>query len=188
MREFPVSKAKVNECKFYCIPCKKNVSCSHQGFSNVQRHIKSTTHVNMTKATSDNRKVSDIFAPSTRLADLRDAVTRAEGLHENFTAQHNLSFFLSDHMTKLYKKMFPDTRMTKYFAYSRMNTACILNDAMMPSLKAYLTAYMKIDKFAIVKNGSSDMGLEKMNVVRIHIFDVNRSNKVEVKFFNMCTT
>ena len=188
MREFPVSKAKVNECKFYCIPCKKNVSCSHQGFSNVQRHIKSTTHVNMTKATFDNRKVSDMFAPSTRLADLRDAVTRAEVLHENFTAQHNLSFFSSDHMTKLYKKMFPDTRMAKYFAYSRMKTACILNDAMMPSLKAYLTAYMKIDKFAIVNNGSSDTGLEKMNVVCIHIFDVDRSNKVEVKFFNMCTT
>lgn len=89
----------------------------------------------MTKATSDNRKVSDMFASSTRLADLRDAVTRAEGLHENFTAQHNLSFFSSYHMTKLYKKMFPDTRMTKYFAYSRMNTACILNDAMMPSLR-----------------------------------------------------
>ena len=47
----------------------------------------------MTKATSDNRKVSDMFAPSTRLADLHDAVTRAEVLHENFTAQHNLSFF-----------------------------------------------------------------------------------------------
>ena len=97
-------------------------------------------------------------------------------------------FFLSDNMTKLYKKMFPDTRMAKYFAYSRMKTACILNDTMMPSLKAYLTAYMKIDKFAIVKNGSSDMGLEKMNVACIHIFDVDRSNKVEVKFFNMCTT
>lgn len=188
MREFPVSKAKVNECKFYCIPCKKNVSCSHQGFSNVQRHIKSTTHVNMTKATFDNQKVSDMFAPSTRLADLRDAVTRTEVLHENFTAHHNLSFFSSDHMTKLYKKMFPDTRMAKYFAYSRMKTACILNDAMMPSLKAYETAYMKIDKFAIVNNGSSDTGLEKMNAVCTHILDVERSNKVEAKFFNMSST
>ena len=35
---------------------------------------------------------------------------------------------------------------------------------------------------------SSDRGLEKMNGMCIHIFDIERSNKVEVKYFNMCTT
>ena len=35
---------------------------------------------------------------------------------------------------------------------------------------------------------SSDRGLEKMNGMCIHIFDIERSNKIEVKYFNMCTT
>ena len=71
--------------------------------------------------------------------------------------------------------------------FSRKETACILNCAMMPSLKAYLTTYMKINKFAIVNDGSTDTDLEKMNAVRTHIFDGESSNKVEVKFFNMRT-
>ena len=92
MKEFSVSPANGNEYAFYCIPCKKNVSCSHQGFSDVKRHKKSTNHVNMPKAITDNRKVSHMFALSTRETELRDAVTRAEVLHTNLIAQHNLFF------------------------------------------------------------------------------------------------
>ena len=34
---------------------------------------------------------------------------------------------------------------------------------------------------------ASDTAREKMNAVCTHIFVVERSNKVELKFFNMCT-
>ena len=144
--------------------------------------MKSITHVSMTKAITDNRKVSDMFAPSAREAELRDSVTRAEALHTNFIAQHNLSFLSFDHVTKLYEKMFPDSKISKRFACSRIKTAYILNGAMMPSLQAYLTAYMKIDTFAIVDDVSSDTGLEKVNAAGTRIFDDERSNKVEVKY------
>ena len=86
MKEFPVSLANGNDYSFYYKPCKKNVSCSIQNFTDVQGHMKSTTHVNMTKAITDNLKVSDMFAPSTREAELPDAVTRADVLHTNFIA------------------------------------------------------------------------------------------------------
>ena len=91
--------------------------------------MKSTTHFDLTKAITNNRKVSDMFAPSTREAELLDAVTRAEVLHIKFIAQHNLSLLSSDHMTKLHEKMFPDSKITKRFACSRAKTACILNGA-----------------------------------------------------------
>ena len=92
-------------------------------------------------------------------------------------------------MTKLYEKMSPDSKIAKHFACRRTKTTCILTGAMMPSLKVCLTAYMKIDtSWLIVNDGSSDTGLEKMNAVCTHILDVERSNKVEAKFFNMCST
>ena len=45
----PAEKAKKNSDNsvFYCIPCKKNVFCNHQGFSDAQRYMKCTIHVNM---------------------------------------------------------------------------------------------------------------------------------------------
>ena len=40
----------------------------------------------------------------------------------------------------------------------------------------------------IFNDGSSDSSLEKMNSMCIHIFDIERSNKIEIKYFNMRTT
>ena len=45
---------------------------------------------------------------------------------------------------------------------------------MMLSLKAYLTACMKIDTFAIMNDGSSDTDFENMNAVCTHIFVAER--------------
>ena len=98
--------------------------------------MKSATHVCMTKVITDNWKVSGMFVPSSRETELHDAITRVEVLHTNFIAQHNLSFLLSDHMSKLYEKMFPDSKIAKRFACSRTKTASILNGAMMHSFMA----------------------------------------------------
>ena len=58
---------------------------------------------------------------------------------------------------------------------------------MMPSLTDYLTSYMKENLFSLVNDGSSDTGIQKMNAVCAHIFDVNQSNKMEIKVYDMCT-
>ena len=47
---------------------------------------------------------------------------------------------------------------------------------------------MKEDPFSLVNDGSSDTGLKKTNAVAVNIFDVNRSKKVECKFYDMCVT
>ena len=78
--------------------------------------------------------------------------------------------------------MFPDSHIAKSFACGRTKTYCVLNDAMMPSLNDYLTSYMKENLFPLANDGSSDTGIQKMNAVCAHIFDVNQSNKMEIKF------
>ena len=59
---------------------------------------------------------------------------------------------------------------------------------MMPSLQDYLTSYMKENLFSLVNDWSSNTGIQQINAVCAHIFDVNRSNKMEIKFYDMCTT
>ena len=44
------------------------------------------------------------------------------------------------------------------------------------------------EPFSLLNDGSSDAGLKKMNSVAVNIFDVNRSKKVEYKFYGMCVT
>ena len=64
-----------------------------------------------------------------------------------------------------------------------------MNQTMRPLLRnELLTEYMKEEPFSLLNNGSSDTGLKKMNAVAVNVFDVNRSKKVECKFYDMCVT
>ena len=55
---------------------------------------------------------------------------------------------------------------------------------MRPLFRNESTEYMKEGPFSLLNDVSSDTGLKKMN----DIFDVNRSKKVECKFYDMCVT
>ena len=37
-KQYPVGPANDTKYAFYCIPCKKNVSCSHMGKADVKQH------------------------------------------------------------------------------------------------------------------------------------------------------
>ena len=52
----------------------------------------------------------------------------------------------------------------------------------MPVIKDYLHGQMKLEPFSIANDGTSDTGLKKMNAACALIFDVTRSNKVELNF------
>ena len=43
-------------------------------------------------------------------ADTKDVI-RSETLFTNFVAEHNLPFAVADHFTRLYKQMFPDSKI-----------------------------------------------------------------------------
>ena len=94
----------------------------------------------------------------------------------------------ADHMNCLYAKMFPDSNIAKKFTSAHTKTTCILNEAIMPSLHDYVVTYMKTNPFGLVTDGSSHTAINKMNFVCALIFDVNNSNKVCLKFFDMCPT
>ena len=59
---------------------------------------------------------------------------------------------------------------------------------MAPLLHSALVDHMAENPFSIVNDCSNDCGLSKMNLVCVHIFDVQRSKQVKMKFFSMCST
>ena len=107
--------------------------------ADMERHCAIASHKNMASATKNNRSISSLFQSSTNnLGSLCQATTTVEILHTNFIAQHNMSFLTADHVTHLYPKMFPDSKIAKQFACSCIKTSCILNDVMMPNLHDYI--------------------------------------------------
>ena len=93
------------------------------------RHCNSTTDKNFPKGLVHQPEVNMIL-PS-RNHD--DSVIRTEILMANFIVQHSL-FSASDHLTKLFPKIFTDSKIVKKHEYARIKSICIVTGAMMLQL------------------------------------------------------
>ena len=187
-KSFPIGRVNDNPHAFYCtIPCKKSVFYAHMVINDVKQHCKGTIHKQNEKAIKMTRKIS-FSSSNSDDSDFKHQILRSEVKHTNFFIQHNIPFAVADHLSLMYQELFPDSKIAKNFKCSRTKTTCIMNQAMRPLLRNELTEYMKEEPFSLLNDGSSDTGLKKMNAVAVNIFDVNRSKKVECKFYDMCVT
>ena len=118
---YPLGPVNGNTRVFYCIPCKKSVSCMHQGLDNVKQHCLGKSHMKNTHAIAQSRKIS--FKPA-KANDEKQI--RPEVLHTNFIVQRNISFLTADHMPPLYRAMFSGSNIAKIFRCKRTKTTCIL--------------------------------------------------------------
>ena len=124
-------------------------------------------------------------ASSTAQTSLEKKVVNAEVKITNFLVQHNLLLATADHLSSLFKEVFPDSNIAKNYASRRTKTTSIINEAFAPHCREYLIQHCKSHPFSVVTDGSNDTGLEKMNPVCLQIFHVNRSKKVISHFLNM---
>ena len=179
-------RADGNPHAFYCVPCKKNVSCKHQGVADVKAHCAGRVHFSFEEAVKSTRRLDAMMSNSSNSSTLKEQVIRAELLHTNFMVHHSLSLLTAEHLSPLYAKMFPDFKIAKNFKCSRTTSTCILNEAMKPALESSLVGYMMEGPFSLVNDGTNGTAIKKMNALCALIFDVNNSKRVEFKFYDMC--
>ena len=118
-------------------------------------------------------------------------VVRAEALFVQFVADHNLSFRIGYHFTKLAKKMFPDTEIAKYLQCSRTKTSILTrfgngkfcHDNLVLKLKCTKPVY-----FCLLIVESNDRRVEVKDLVMLLRFFVISIMKVVTKFFDLPTS
>lgn len=112
---------------------------------------------------------------------------RAEVKMAMTLAHHNLPLATMDHLSPLFRDIFPDSKIAKGFSAARTKTTCILNMALRPHFEKLLVSVMKQSPFSLATDGSNDTGLQKMNPVTIRIFD-EQNGIVGTRFLDMCLT
>ena len=80
--------------------------------------------------------------------------------------QHNIPLSLADELTPLFQDVFSDSEIVKNFSSRRMKVACIINGAIAPSYQQVLVEAMKNGPYSVAVDGSSDNGVEKMNLLQ----------------------
>ena len=86
--------------------------------------------------------------------------------------EHNLGFKASDHATKLFHKMFPDSEVAKKFACGRTKTAAIIKGALAPQYYSdkMLENLKKSGPFSVMMDESNDK-TDKSCIILIRILD-----------------
>ena len=182
-KSYPIKVVKNDKNSFFCIPCGKSLSCSHQGIKDVKVHCSGQLHKKHVQSSSGNKSLLDLFEVSKA-----DTVTRAEVMATNFLIQHNLPISTSDHMGLVFRAMFPDSEIAKHYGCGRTKTSAIINKALGPHCHEYMVNHIRTHPFSLGIDGSSDTDVEKMNPMTVRIFDINGPKTVSSHFYNMCVT
>ena len=100
-------------------------------------------------------------------------------------AHHNIPLAVMDHLSPLFRDIFPDSKIAKGFSSARTKTTCILTGALHSHFEEVLVEHMKKEPYSLAIDGSNDNGLQKMNPVTVRIFDKTHGC-VRMYFLDMC--
>ena len=155
----------------------------HQGKLDLQRHCHGKLHVNLLNAKKKQGPINTYFLPQGSNTEKQASIAEVKVVE--FLAEHNLTFATADHLGRLLKSTFPDSKIAKAYSCGKTKASCILNRAIAPDLQSILIEQIKTSCYSIAIDGSNDQGLQKMNPVTVRLFDINQ-HKVVTKFYDTC--
>lgn len=174
-----------NAHAFRCLVCSKTISCSHQGETDLKRHVNGKHHQDNARSKSQMKPLNSLFVVKNSETDR--LVRKAELKFTGFLAEHNLPLAAADHLGSLIRGCFPDSKIAQSYTCARTKASCLLNDAIAPDLMQTLVCDMKRNFFSLCVDGSNDQDLLKMNPLTVRIYDVNQG-KVCCKFLDICVS
>lgn len=139
--------------------------------------MKGKYHIEMVKASTSSKSVASFFKPKTS-----QVVIQAEAFWASFVAEHNLAFKASDHATKLFSKMFPDSEVAKKFACGRTKTQAIIKEALAPHFAEKTLASMT-NPFSILMDESNDK-TDKSCIILVKVLDSDVGD-IQTRFLDM---
>jgi hypothetical protein len=138
--------------------------------------VKGKHHLEMAKAGSSTRSLVSFSNPS-------QIAIEAETRWSIFVAKHNIAFLASDHATKLFSRMFPDSEIAKKFRCCRTKTTAIIKEAISPHFLRNATGNLSSSPFTLMIDESNDK-TDKSSIILVRVFDLSIGN-VCTRFLDM---
>ena len=123
-----IRKSRKGEHFAPCTICGSDFSIGRGGQNDISKHNATETHKKYVEAETKQRKLID-FTASSATANLDEKVTKAEILFSGFLVEHNLPLATADHTSKLFKSMFPDSKIETKYSCGRTKTSHTLTGA-----------------------------------------------------------
>ena len=150
------------------IPC---ISVAAGGLNDLKQHNE--------KSVTQQQSVSHIFRPS-----IDQQVCKAELKFAYMLAEHNLPMLLSDHASRLFPGMFPDSQIASSYKSALTKTTALITNAISPELHEDVVHQMQASNFSLLVDESTDISITQHLAVLLRIFDED-AGIVTTKFYKL---
>ena len=163
-----------------CRTCKKDVKVGTHGINALQSHSRSKYHI---KRLETNISVQSKPSTSTGIAlaeavsegddnlTLDEQILHAEAIWSTMVAEHDISFMISDHVSKNLSKMFPDSAIAAGFKCCRTKTKYVICEGITLNLHEKLLESVQKVPFSIMIDESNKLYGSKFLCIMIRFFD-----------------
>lgn len=156
-----------NDFKASCKVCDTILSCET---STLRRHVTTAQDIKVTTMKSKIKNLKSYFSKPCNPDDDK-AVRRAEIKFAAFVAEHYLSFLAIDHLTDLFKECFPDSKTAGEIKLKRTKCTAIVKNVIGESQKTEIGEKIKVEKFSVLLDESTDIGSVKYMCVLVKFYD-----------------
>ena len=111
-----------------CTVCGGDFSIAHRGENDINRDKDTSKDKGYVNAAQQQRKLTN-FEASSATANLNQKVVQVELPFSYFLLVHNLPLSTADHAAKLFRNMFPDSKIVNKYRRGRTKTTHILTGA-----------------------------------------------------------
>ena len=132
----------------------------------------------MSKAVASTTSIASLFRPQRS-----GQAIEAEVRWATFIVKHNIYFLASDHATKLFSKIFPDSAITKKFSCSHTKTTAIVKKALAPHFIQRVIESMSSGPFSLMMDESNDRR-NKSCIILVRLLDP-QMGEVRTRFLDM---
>ncbi|CAL4189446.1 unnamed protein product [Meganyctiphanes norvegica] len=206
--------SKANEYQARCNLCNCTFNIGNKGISSIKRHASQKNHkaksakeaakVNVSRESTSISDLVDsepspsadnnISLSSTISTDnsfngqqltLDEQTHVAEAMWSALVAEHNIAFSTSDHATKIFHKMFPDSSIAAGFKCSRTKTNYTIVDGIATESQEKLLESIKNVPFSILIDESNKQYGKKILVILIKFYDEGHGD-ITTRFLDIC--
>ena len=192
---------EINEYLVQCNICNKEIKFGDLGLTALLRHAKQKKHqknlqrrqVNPSKSVNVSSSSNSNTSTSGQLTDdryennatLTEKIAHAETLWSAIVAEDDLSFLVSDHVSKISNKIFPDSAVAAGFKCYRTKANCIIIDRIYVDIQEKLIKTLHNIPFSLLIEESNKQYEKKFLSVMIKFYEENY-NGITVRFLDLC--
>lgn len=153
----------------YCKCCKMQLH--HANKSMLTRHQNTAKHQKALKSSKSTTNLGQFVAKRAHMINEKEEAAKAELTLAAFMSEHNMPFSHCDHLVKVCKKAFHDSKIAKQVSMGATKASYIIQDGIAYNESESISEMCRNNKFSLIIDESTDISVSQILAIVVRLFD-----------------